>query len=113
MLQKANNPFANLPEPDRSCLLYLREFILDFSSDISESWKFNTPFYYYKGKWLCFISYDKKTSVIYVSMVNGYKITHPKLLSEGRKKMKIFYVDAEKDTDVKSLKAILRKAVVL
>jgi hypothetical protein len=113
MLQKANNSFANLPEPDRSCLLYLRELILDFSSDISESWKFNTPFYYYKGKWLCFISYDKKTRVIYVSMVNGYKITHPKLLSEGRKKMKIFYVDAEKDTDVKSLKAILRKAVVL
>ena len=113
MLQKANNPFVNSPEPDRSCLLYLRKFILDFSSDISESWKFNTPFYYFKGKWLCFISYDKKTSVIYVSMVNGNKITHPKLLSEGRKKMKIFYVDPEKDIDLKSLQFILEKSIAV
>ena len=113
MAEKANNPFAQLPEPDCSCLLYLRQFILQHSPHITEAWKFNTPFYYYKGRWLCFISYHKTTGVTYISIVNGGKIKHPKLVSEGRKKMKILYVDTQKDVDVKSLRQILDVAIKL
>ena len=102
-----------MPEPDRSCLLYLRQHILQHSPHITEAWKFNTPFYYYKGRWLCFISYHKITRVTYISMVNGGKINHPKLVSEGRKKMKIFYVDTQKDVDVKSLDSILTLSLKL
>lgn len=113
MPEKANNPFAILPEPERSCLLYLRQVILQHSSHITEAWKFNTPFYYYKGRWLCFISYHPVTKVIYISIVNGGKITHPKLVSEGRKKMKIIYVDAQKDMDIKSISEILTVSLKL
>lgn len=113
MQEKANNYFATLPEPDQSCLLFLRRIILQHSEFITESWSFNTPFYRYKSRSLCFISYDKKTSTIYVSMTHGNKIQHRKLLSEGRKKMKIFYVDATQDIDIKSLNQILKKACAL
>lgn len=113
MQLSANNPFSYKQEPDRSCLLYLRKIILNHSADITEAWKFNTPFYYYKKKWLCFISYDPKTSITYVSFVNGFKMQHPKLLAEGRKKMKIFKVDVNADMDLTSLKRLLKMASAL
>lgn len=100
--------FDSLDEPERSCLLYLRSFLLTYSENITEQRKNNTPFYYWNKKWLGFISYNPKNKEIYISFANGYKIDHPKLLSEGRKNMKIFYVDPEKDVDVKSLKEILK-----
>lgn len=108
-----DNYFFSLPEPESGCLLFLRNFLLDFSKKIHEERKFNTPFYYYNKKWLCFISYNPKTKEIYVSFVNGNKIRHPKLFSEGRKKMKIFRVNAQEDVDVKSLGEILKLALEL
>ena len=108
-----DNYFITLAEPERSCLLFLRQFILDFSNSITEKRKFNTPFYYVNTKWMSFLSFDPKTKEIYISFVDGFKMQHPQLVSEGRKKMKIFRIDAHKDVDVKSLKEILEKAVKL
>lgn len=110
-LSSVDHYFESLAEPERSCLLFLRQFILDYSDTITEKRKFNTPFYYVNGKWMCFISYNPKTKEIYISFVDGFKMLHPQLVSEGRKKMKIFRVDANEDVDVKSLKQILNLAV--
>jgi hypothetical protein len=103
--------FNTLEEPCRSCLLYLRKLILDFSPDVIERRKNNTPFYYFKNRWFAFISYHPKTKEIFISFVHGNRIVHPKLVSEGRKQMKIFRVDPEKDIDVKNLKAVLKLAL--
>lgn len=65
--------------------------------------KFNTPFYYYNGKWFCFVSYDGKKRDIYISFVKGNQVTHPKLLSEGRKQMKIYKILPEKNINVNEL----------
>ena len=70
--------------------------------------KFNTPFYYYKGKWFAFISYDPKKRDIYISFVKGGQVLHPQLLSEGRKKMKIYKIFPEKDINTKELIAICK-----
>lgn len=113
MQNSVDHFFNSLEEPHRSCLLFLRRFILGFSEKITEQRKYNTPFYYYDKKWLCFISYHPKTKEIYISFVNGYKIDNPELVSEGRKKMKIFYVDASEDVDVRSLGTILQEAIKL
>jgi len=110
MPEQIDNYFFSLPEPEQSCLLFLRRFILDHSDKITESRKFNTPFYYYNKKWLGFISYDPKTRIIYIAFTKGYLIEHPKLVSEGRKQQKIIYIDPKKDVNVKSLKKILRIA---
>ena len=112
MQSSVDHYFNALDEPERSCLLFLRSFILGFSERIEERRKNNTPFYYYNSKWLCFISYHPKSKEIYISFVNGNTLDHPKLLSEGRKKMKIFRVDPLNDIDVKSLDAILKAATV-
>lgn len=113
MQEQIDNYFYSLNEPQKSCLLFLRRFILDHSDKITESRKFNTPFYYYNLKWLAFISYHPQTKIIYVAFVNGYLIDHPKLVSEKRKKQKIIYIDPEKDVDVRSLKKILNNACKL
>lgn len=111
MLSQLDNYFFSLPEPEQGCLLFLRHHIINYSKHITDAWKYNTPFFYYKRKWLCYLSYHKKTKVIYIGFVNGYKINHPKLLAEGRKQVKVFYVDANRDTDIKSLNAILKLAI--
>jgi len=113
MLNYIDNYFFNLPEPEQSCLLFVRDFILDYSKDISEEWKFNTPFYYYKGKWLCYISYNKKNKSIYIGFVKGYLMKHAKLVSEGRKQIKVYHLDANNDIDLKSLRSIMKEALKL
>jgi hypothetical protein len=110
-LSSVDHYFETLAEPERSCLLFLRQFILDYSDAITEKIKFNTPFYYVNGKWMCFISYNPKLKEIYISFVDGFKMQHRHLVSESRKKMKIFRVDANEDVDVKSLNQILNLAV--
>lgn len=91
--------------------MFIRDYILGFDKEISEKWSFNTPFYYHKKKSVCFISWNPKNKIIYISFTNGYLLTHPKLLSEGRKKQKILYIDPEKDIDVATLKKILGAAI--
>lgn len=101
-----NQYFLNLPEPHQSTLLFLRHF---FTEEISleEHWKFNTPFYYYKGKWFCYLSYSKKRNhEIYIGFVKGYLVQHPKLLSEGRKQIKVYRLNPNKDINIKELKTI-------
>jgi len=112
MLNVIDNFFFSLAEPERSCLLFIRQFVLEHSPEISENWKFNTPFYNYKGKWMCYLSYNQKTKVIYIGFVHGFRMSHKKLLSEGRTQVKVFYVDPNKDVDIKSLKTILKQALV-
>lgn len=113
MLNYVDNYFFSLPEPEQSCLLYVRSFMLSYSKHISEAWKFNTPFYYYKGKWLCYVSTNKKNKSIYIGFIKGHLMQHTKLVSEGRKQIKVFHLDANKDIDVKSLNAIMKKALKL
>ena len=111
MLNALDNYYLTLTEPEQSSLLFLRKYLLELSPHMAEHWKFNTPFFYYKNKWFCYFSISKKTKQIYIGFVKGHKIKHPKLVSEGRKQIKVFYIDAEKDIDIKSLNAILRLAV--
>jgi hypothetical protein len=108
MQNTVDHYFMTLREPERSCLLFLRSFILGFSENISEQRRNNTPFYYFHGRWLGFISYHPKTHEIYISFANGNRIEYPGLVSEGRKKMKILYIDPSCDIDVKTIGEILK-----
>ena len=48
MEQSLDSFFLKIPEPQQSTLLFLRHFFIEEMS-LQESWKFNTPFYYYKN----------------------------------------------------------------
>ena len=112
MENNAEEFFLAMPEPDRSAFLFLRQFFKN-EMKLPESVKFNTPFYYYNNKWFCYLSYGKKPKDIYIGFVKGYKVSHPKLLSEGRKQVKIYKIFPDKDINVKELEKIckLLKAV--
>ena len=103
-----DNYFLTLPEPEQSTLLFLHSFLMNDMA-LQEKRKNNTPFYYYKGKWFCFLNYDPKNGEIYISFVKGGQVQHPGLLSEGRKQMKIYRIDPEKNTPVKELTSICNR----
>ena len=102
-----DNYFLSLPEPEQSALLFLHQFLTN-EIGLQHQRKFNTPFYYHNGKWFCFISYDPKKRDIYISFVKGNKISHPKLLSEGRKQQKIYKIVPEKDINTKELMTVCK-----
>lgn len=96
-----------IPEPQRSGFLFLRHFFT-VDSGLQEAWKFHTPFYYFKGKWFAFISYNaKKDHEIYISFVRGHMVSHPGLLSEGRKQQKIYRIASDEDIDAEALGQIV------
>lgn len=103
----AEDFFLSMPEPERSAFLFIRQFFKD-DMNLPESVKFNTPFYYYKSKWFCYLSYDRKKKDMYIGFVKGFKVSHPKLLSEGRKQVKIYKIFPEKDINVKELQSICK-----
>lgn len=105
MEDQIDNYFLSLPEPEQSALLFLHDFLMK-DTNLQFKRKFNTPFYYYNGKWFCFISYDGKKRDIYISFVKGNQVTHPKLHSEGRKQMKIYKIFPEKNINIKELRKI-------
>jgi hypothetical protein len=103
---QTDNYFLTLPEPSQSALLYLRQFFMN-EMGLTEAWKFNTPFYYYKNKWFCYLIYIKKKDETYISFVLGNKIEFPNLVSEGRKKMKIYKINPNENINTLELKEIV------
>ena len=77
--------------------------------ELQESWNFSTPFYCYKGKRLGYLSYsEKRHHEIYIGFIKAYKVTHKKLLSEGRKQIKLYRIDATKDINTIELTKITK-----
>ena len=103
--------YLHKDEPVKSCLLFLRRFILDFDKNITEAWKYKMPFFCYKGKMLCYLWVNKKTFSPYIGIVEGRKIAHPLLLIEKRSRMKILPLDAQEDIPIDTISEILKIAV--
>lgn len=108
MLNPLENYFLQQPEPHQSCMIYLRGWLKD--QDFEELYKFSTAFYYYKGKMFCYMSVSSKEKKLYLGFVKGYKMKHPSLKKEGRKQIKVFYINPEKDLPIKELKTIISEA---
>ncbi|MEO8405510.1 MAG: DUF1801 domain-containing protein [Chitinophagaceae bacterium] len=113
MLRPIDNYFLQNEEPIKSCLQFLREFILKQDSNITETWQYGMPFYYYKNKRFCYLWIHKKLRQPYIGIVDGKLINHPDLLLEKRARMKIFLIDPEKDMPVGKVKAILKEVLAL
>jgi len=110
-LRPADNWFLQKEEPAKSCLQYLRSFILQQDDQITEAWKYGMPLYYYKGKMFCYLWVHKKYKQPYPGIVQGKAIDHPELLQEKRARMKILLINAEKNIPVKKIRAILKTLV--
>lgn len=107
-----NNFFLQLPEEEQSVLLFMRKHILQFSEHFTEHYKFNTPFYYYKGKWNCYLYHNKKSKRTYIAFLNGYLMKHKALLAEGRTQGRVYYFDCKKDIDIKTINELLDLTII-
>lgn len=113
MLRPIDNYFLQKDEPVKSCLQFLRDFILNYDNNITEDWKYGMPFYCYKGKMFCYLWVHKKTHNPYIGIVEGRKIDHPLLVIEKRARMKIMQLDAGQDVPVDIINEIMGMAINL
>lgn len=108
MLNPLENYFAKQPEPHQSCMLFLRKWLIEQGLD--EQYKYMTAMYFFKGKPFCYLSVSSKEKNLYVGFMKGHLMKHPKLEQEGRKQIKVIYLNPEKDLPIKTLNEIVKAA---
>ena len=112
-VQKLHYYYLNKEEPNKSCLLALRNIILDQDTHVTETQKYRMPCFCYKKKMFCYLWTDKKTDEPYMLMVEGKYLDHPELEEGDRSRMKIFRVNPHKDLPIKTIERILQKGLDL
>ena len=105
--------YEQLDEPNRSCLLAIRQLILNLDKQISETLSWNMPFFKYRKKMLCYFWFDKKKQQYYLSFSEGKHINHPALTSGNRERFKVYYFDTSKDIDHKLIQDFIEQSMVV
>lgn len=100
-------------EPQKSCLLALRQIILSQDENVSETVKYGMPCFCFHQKMFCYLWTDKQTDEPYILFVEGKLLDHPELEQGNRSRMKIFRVNPKEDIDVLKIKALLNEALNL
>jgi hypothetical protein len=113
VLRDIDNYYLEKAEPVKGCLLFLRQHILNFDSNITEAWKYRMPFFCYKGRMFCYLWVHKKNGLPYLGIVEGGKIDHPDLIQEDRARMKIMLIDPYNDLPIGTVDKILEVAIKL
>ncbi len=112
-MKEIDDFFMQLNEPNRGCMLALREIILYQDKEITMAWKYKMPMFCYKNKMFCYLWINKNTSEPYLGVVEGKKIEHPELRIGNRSRMKIILFDPKQDLPVETIQDILQKALNL
>jgi hypothetical protein len=113
MISPLEHFYLKQEEPTKSCLLFLRELILNQDKHLSNEWKYGMPMFCYKGKMCCYLWIHKVHKQPYIGFVEGKHLNHPDLLQEKRARMKILLVDASKDIPVRKIKTLLKEMLGL
>jgi len=113
MIREIDGYYISKEEPVRSYLLALRQHILNYDEQMSESWTHGMPMFRYKGKLFCYLWIDKKTYQPYLGIYKGIEIEHPLLDLGNRNKMKVLHFNAEEDIPIDVINEIFGMAVKL
>lgn len=104
--------YQDKEEPNKSCLLILRDVILDLDPNISETRKYGMPCFCYRDKMFVYLWTDKKKKdEPYMLFVEGRLLDHPELETGNRSRMKIFRVNPNKEIPVDTIKILLSQAL--
>lgn len=107
------NYYTELQEPQKSCLLALRDIILRQDELISETVKYGMPCFCYKKKMFCYLWKDSKTQEPYILFVEGKLLQNPNLESGKRSRMKILRVNPSEDIPLTLIESLLNSALNL
>ena len=110
-MRETDDFYLQHDEPNRGCLLALREIILSQDKEVSNTWKYGMPFFCYKGKMFCYLWVHKKLKQPYLGIVEGKRIDHPNLLIEKRSRMKIMLFNPTEDLPITVIETILQQAL--
>lgn len=113
IINPIDNYYLQQNEPVKSCLLALKELIMQQDKQITHEWKYGMPFFCYKGKMFCYLWVSKKTKQPYLGLVEGKHFTEEFLIQEKRSRMKIMLFNPEKDLPVTKIKLVLKQALDL
>lgn len=113
MIREIDSYYLNKEEPNKSCLLALRQLILNQDGHMNETRKYGMPCFTYKNKMCCYLWTDKKTDTPYILMVEGKHLNHPKLEAGNRSRMKILRIDPTTDLPIETIGSILNQALDL
>ncbi|OOG73023.1 DUF1801 domain-containing protein [Algoriphagus sp. A40] len=113
MLQDLQNFYLDQAEPNKSCLLTLRQIILAQDPEISETRKYGMPCFCFRKKAFCYLWTDKKTTEPYLLLVEGMLLKNPDLETGDRSRMKIFRVNPAADLPLEKISEILNGALDL
>ena len=105
--------YLNLKEPNKSCILGLRDVILGNHLDIKECRKYGMPCFTLNKSILCYLWVNKKSLSPYILFAFGYQINHPALEQGDRKKMKVLKVNPEEDLDIVTIKEVMDISISL
>jgi hypothetical protein len=108
-----NSFFLNQIEPNKSCLLALREIILQHNTAIAETVKYGMPCFCFGKKALWYLWTHKKTYEPYILFVNGNELHHHELEQGNRSKMKILRIDATQDIPIDLIRSLLAESIRL
>lgn len=113
MNEKLQDYYLKLEEPNKSCMLVLRDIILEQDENVSETRKWNSPCFCFKNRMFCFLMIDKKTKEPYVLMVEGARLDFPELDQGKRTRMKVLNIDPNKDLPIELIEDIFQGALDL
>ncbi|MFK8104493.1 MAG: DUF1801 domain-containing protein [Saprospiraceae bacterium] len=113
MINELQAFYLSKEEPAQACLLAMRDYILQYDNEMTETWTHGMPMFKFKGKLFCYLWIDKKTYAPYLGIYKGIEIEHPELDLGKRNKMKIMTLNAEADLPLKTLDEIFKLAVAL
>ena len=111
MPAETDNYYLKHAEPVQGCLLALKHIILNTNSQISETRKYQVPFFYYKDKKLCFLWVNRKKLLLgFVTDKSIYPVV------EGLKRkdeMEMIQIDPNKDLPIELIIEKLRNLTIL
>jgi len=113
MIDELHNYYFHQQEPQKSCLLALRDIIVRQDADISETVKYGMPCFCYKNKMFCYLWTDRKTNEPYILFVEGKFLHHPELETGSRSRMKILRINTIEDLPMVLIESILNDALDL
>jgi len=113
MIRQVDSYYSSKEEPNKGCLLALRDIILKQGEHITETQKWGMPCFCYKKRPFCYLWTDKKTGEPYILMVEGKFLDHPQLEQGSRSRMKVFRVGPNEDLPIDTITSLLNEALDL
>lgn len=105
--------YENQPSELREVYLALRQIILKQDENITPEWKYKLPFFYYKGKMLCYLWYHKSFKMPYISIMDANLLRDERLLMEDRKRAGILLINPNEDLQIDVIEEILQNTLEL